>query len=49
MVHPLANFISYKNFTDSHKAFLAAVSSNKEPKHFNQAVQDVKWGEAMQK
>lgn len=41
--------ISYKIFTDSHKVFLAAVSSSNEPKHFNQVVQDVKWREAMQK
>ncbi|KAJ9558206.1 hypothetical protein OSB04_012820 [Centaurea solstitialis] len=48
-VHPIANHISYKNFSDKHKAFLAAISSNDEPKHFKQAVQSDRWKEAMQK
>lgn len=38
----------YEKFTDLQKAFLAAISSNEEPKHFKQAMQDVKWREAMQ-
>lgn len=42
-VYPLANFISYENFSDSHKAFLATISSNYEPKHFNEVVQDNRW------
>lgn len=40
-VHSLANFISYKNCTHSHRAFLAGISTNNEPKSFNQAVQNV--------
>nr|KAJ0217134.1 hypothetical protein LSAT_V11C300103400 [Lactuca sativa] len=48
-VHPMINFLSYDRFSDSHKAFLTSVSLNYEQKHFNQAVQDVKWREAMQK
>ncbi|KAM0043325.1 putative RNA-directed DNA polymerase [Helianthus debilis subsp. tardiflorus] len=48
-VHPLAHFISYDKFTNAHKAFLAAITLNNEPKHYNQAVQDVKWREAMQR
>ncbi|KAJ0490450.1 putative RNA-directed DNA polymerase [Helianthus annuus] len=31
------------------KPFLAAITLNNEPKHYNQAVQDVKWREAMQR
>ncbi|KAK1412293.1 hypothetical protein QVD17_33424 [Tagetes erecta] len=47
-VHPLAHFISYDKFTNSHKAFLAAITSNDEPKHYKQAVKNPKWREAMQ-
>ncbi|KAM0029215.1 putative RNA-directed DNA polymerase [Helianthus debilis subsp. tardiflorus] len=46
-VFPLANFVSYDNFTDSHKAFLTAISSNDEPKNYNQAVQIQEWRDAM--
>ncbi|KAJ0521136.1 putative RNA-directed DNA polymerase [Helianthus annuus] len=48
-VHPLAHFISYDKFTNNHKAFLAAITSNHEPKCFSQAVKDPKWVEAMKK
>ncbi|MFS7932971.1 putative RNA-directed DNA polymerase [Helianthus anomalus] len=48
-VHPLANFVSYDKFSDSHKAFLAAITSNDEPENFKQAVQDPNWRDAMQK
>ncbi|KAI3759425.1 hypothetical protein L6452_07232 [Arctium lappa] len=48
-VYPIANHISYKNFSKKHKAFLSAISSNDEPKHFRQAAQHEKWREAMQK
>ncbi|KAD6455029.1 hypothetical protein E3N88_09735 [Mikania micrantha] len=47
-VHPLAHYISYDKFTNTHKAFLAAITSNSEPKSFKQAVQDPRWKEAMQ-
>ncbi|KAI3523163.1 hypothetical protein L1887_01220 [Cichorium endivia] len=48
-VHPIANFISYENFSHSHRALLAAISTNDEPKHFNQAVRSANWREAMKK
>lgn len=48
-VHPLANFVSYKNFSESHKVFLAAIDSNDEPKYFHQAIKDDRWKEAMKK
>ncbi|KAJ0568794.1 putative RNA-directed DNA polymerase [Helianthus annuus] len=48
-VHPIANFISYDKFTNSHKAFLSAISSNDEPKSFKQAVQNPNWKEAMKR
>lgn len=48
-VHSIANFVSYEKFSDSHKAFLAAISLNDEPKTFKQAVQDKNWREAMKR
>ncbi|GJW99595.1 putative RNA-directed DNA polymerase [Tanacetum coccineum] len=48
-VHPLSNFVSYEKFSDSHKAFLAAITSNDEPKNFKEAVQDQNWRDAMQR
>lgn len=48
-VHPLAHFVSYDKFTNTHKAFLTAITKNNEPKHFKQAVKDVRWVEAMKR
>lgn len=42
-VHSLTNYISYDKFSDSHKAFLSAISSNEEPRSFKQARQDQNW------
>lgn len=36
-VHSFTNYISYDKFSDSQKAFLAAISSNEEPRFFKQA------------
>ncbi|GJT48194.1 hypothetical protein Tco_0974351 [Tanacetum coccineum] len=36
-------------FSTNHKAFLAAITNNDEPKYFKQAAQDARWREAMQK
>ena len=47
-VCPIANFVSYEKFSKSHKAFLAAITENDEPKSFRQAVQDQHWRDAMQ-
>ena len=33
-VCPIANFVSYEKFSKSHKAFLAAITENDEPKSF---------------
>ncbi|KAD6795877.1 hypothetical protein E3N88_06773 [Mikania micrantha] len=46
-VYPSTHFISYENFTHVHKRFLAAITTNVEPKNFKQAMQDPKWVEAM--
>ncbi|XP_076888387.1 uncharacterized protein LOC143538804 [Bidens hawaiensis] len=48
-VHPLINFVSYNNFSNAHKAFLAAIDSIDEPKFFHRAMKNDKWKEAMQK
>ncbi|KAI3701667.1 hypothetical protein L6452_26909 [Arctium lappa] len=47
MVHSISHFVSYDKFSHSHKAFLAAISSNQEPSCFEQATQDEKWRNAM--
>ncbi|KAD7479992.1 hypothetical protein E3N88_03128 [Mikania micrantha] len=46
-VHPLANFISYEKFSNSHKAYMMAIDSNHEPKYFAQAVKNEHWRQAM--
>jgi len=48
-VHPLAHYISFDKFSESHKVFLAAINSHDEPKTFYQASQDDNWKEAMKK
>ncbi|GKA67755.1 retrovirus-related pol polyprotein from transposon TNT 1-94 [Tanacetum coccineum] len=47
--YPISNFVSYDKFFTNHKAFLAAITYNDEPKCFKQAAQDARWREAMQK
>ncbi|GJY68416.1 hypothetical protein Tco_0471398 [Tanacetum coccineum] len=47
--YPILNFVSYDKFSANHKAFLAAITNNDEPKCFKQAAQDAHWHEAMQK
>nr|GEY76533.1 reverse transcriptase, RNA-dependent DNA polymerase [Tanacetum cinerariifolium] len=46
--YPISNFVSYDKFSTNHKAFLAAITNNDEPKYFKQAAQDARWPEAMQ-
>ncbi|KAJ0469227.1 putative RNA-directed DNA polymerase [Helianthus annuus] len=48
-VYPFANYVSYDKFSDTHKAYLAAITKNSEPKIFYQATQDIEWRKAMQK
>ncbi|GJU66908.1 integrase [Tanacetum coccineum] len=48
-VHSLSNYVSYNNFSASHMAFLAAVTSVNEPKSFKEAMQDKNWRDAMQR
>ena len=48
-VHSMSNFVSYEHFSNSHRAFLAAINSTNEPKFFHQAVKDERWKEPMRK
>lgn len=48
-VHPLSNFISYNNFSCSHKALLAAIVTHNVPKFFKQAAQNPEWRDAMKR
>lgn len=43
MVHPLSHFVTYQNFTNEHKDFLMAISTQDEPKHFSQAIKNPNW------
>lgn len=45
----LVNFVSYKNFSNSHKAFLATITSHDEPINLLQVVKDSNWRDAMSK
>lgn len=45
---PLANYVTYQNFSESHTKFLAAISAGVEPRTFHEAVQDPNWRQAMQ-
>nr|KAJ0198242.1 hypothetical protein LSAT_V11C700347490 [Lactuca sativa] len=47
-VYTIANYVSYDAFSDSHKAYLAGITKNSEPKTFYQAMKDEKWRKAMQ-
>ena len=46
--HPLSNFLSYSQFSPSHRSFLAHISGHMEPTTYDQAVSDPQWCAAMQ-
>ncbi|KAJ0790830.1 putative RNA-directed DNA polymerase [Helianthus annuus] len=48
-VHSLAHYVSYEKFTNSHRAYLTAISENNEPTNFREAMQDKRWVEAMKR
>lgn len=45
--YPMSQYVSYNNFSISHKAFLSAILSHDEPKNYSQAVQHPQWRDAM--
>jgi len=45
--HYLSHFVSYDNFSTTHHAYLAAITSRDEPRHFSKVIQDPRWREAV--
>lgn len=48
-VHRVARYLSYDKFSNSEKAFLAAITSKDEPKTFHKVMHDTHWVKAMVK
>lgn len=46
-VYPITNFLSYDCFSPKYQAYLAAVTSNEEPRNYAEAIQKHEWQEAM--
>ncbi|PKI76050.1 hypothetical protein CRG98_003600 [Punica granatum] len=49
MSYPIEKFVDYLNISYHHKAFLAAIDSDKEPTSYREAVRDRRWRIAMAK
>ena len=47
--YPIANYVTYTKFSVGHRAFLAAINIEKEPRTYKEAVTDNRWREAMAK
>jgi hypothetical protein len=47
VTYPIQNFISYDQISAKHKAFLTSLSQQEEPKHFQEALSQPVWCEAM--
>jgi hypothetical protein len=45
--YPIQNYISYKNISKEHYAFVNVISTMAEPATFEEAKQDPKWCKAM--
>ncbi|PKI38709.1 hypothetical protein CRG98_040900 [Punica granatum] len=45
--YPIENFINYSGISDHHRAFLAAIDSDREPMSYREAVKDQRWRIAM--
>ncbi|KAJ4768963.1 Retroelement pol polyprotein-like [Rhynchospora pubera] len=46
-VYPIDKYVTCDKFSRAHKVFLAAVTKEKEPAHFGEAMKDKNWCEAM--
>lgn len=47
--YPIANFVTYDKFSFDHRKFLAAVSTNLEPRSYKEAAKDECWRVAMKR
>ncbi|CAH9094642.1 unnamed protein product [Cuscuta europaea] len=47
--YPLSDAVNYDRFSVQHRAFLAAISANREPQTYKEAVLSPHWREAMQR
>ncbi|KAG7578293.1 Retrotransposon Copia-like N-terminal [Arabidopsis thaliana x Arabidopsis arenosa] len=47
VLYPIANYVSCDRFSDSQRAFLAAITAVSVPKSYSEAVKDEKWCNAM--
>ncbi|KAJ3699854.1 hypothetical protein LUZ61_003559 [Rhynchospora tenuis] len=45
--YPIEKYVTCSKFSRAHKVFLAAVTKEREPNHFGEAVKDKNWCEAM--
>lgn len=48
ILYPIAHYVNCDNFSLQHRSFLAAISADREPKSFVEAVKDGRWRDAMQ-
>lgn len=46
-LYPISNHLSFSNFSTTYQAFLANISSIKEPKFYHEAIHDSRWKNAM--
>lgn len=45
-LHPLPNYLSFKNFSPTHKAFLTSLNTTTTPTSLSEALSDKKWKQA---
>ena len=47
--YPIAHYVNCDKFSPQHRSFLAAMTAEKEPASYVQAIKDIRWKEAMMK